>query len=192
MGNELEKRVSKLEQLTKKLGQSSQITNEVVTELTTELSGIVREQLKEEMVTREKEIESNVLISVTGQIDKKVKEVVDDRGLNRKELTRLKKVRDKRFIELLGSPESDRYKLFIKFYQSAMGKGYRKKFDCSAYGDVDASRFKEALEYEENFNISDDYYSWCIETLHNDYRNDEFPNNKLVHAYERYFGINVA
>ena len=192
MGNELEKRVSKLEQLTKRLGESSQITNEVVTELTSELSGIVREQLKEEMVTREKEIESNVLISVTDQIDKKVKEVVDDRGLNRKELTRLKKVRDKRFIELLGSPESDRYKLFIKFYQSAMGKGYRKKFDCSAYGDVDASRFKEALEYEENFNVSDDYYSWCIETLHNDYRNDEFPNNKLVHAYERYFGINVA
>lgn len=192
MGNELEKRVSKLEQLTKKLGESSQITNEVVTELTTELSGIVREQLKEEMVTREKEIESNVLISVSGQIDKKVKEIVDDRGLNRKELTRLKKVRDKRFIELLGSPESDRYKLFIKFYQSAMGKGYRKKFDCAAYGDVDASRFKEALEYEENFNISDDYYSWCIEVLHNDYRNDEFPNNKLVHAYERYFGINVA
>lgn len=192
MGNELEKRVSKLEQLTKRLGKSSQITNEVVTELTSELSGIVREQLKEEMVTREKEIESNVLISVTDQIDKKVKEVVDDRGLNRKELTRLKKVRDKRFIELLGSPESDRYKLFIKFYQSAMGKGYRKKFDCSAYGDVDASRFKEALEYEENFNVSDDYYSWCIETLHNDYRNDEFPNNKLVHAYERYFGINVA
>lgn len=192
MENELEKRVSKLEQLTKKLGQSSQITNEVVTELTSELSGIVREQLKEEMVTREKEIESNVLISVTGQIDKKVKEVVDDRGLNRKELTRLKKVRDKRFIELLGSPDSDRYKLFIKFYQSAMGKGYRKKFDCSAYGDVDASRFKEALEYEENFNISDDYYSWCIEVLHNDYRNDELPNNKLVHAYERYFGINIA
>lgn len=192
MGNELERRVSKLEQLTKRLGESSQITNEVVTELTSELSGIVREQLKEEMVTREKEIESNVLISVTGQIDKKVKEVVDDRGLNRKELTRLKKVRDKRFIELLGSPESDRYKLFIKFYQSAMGKGYRKKFDCSAYGDVDASRFKEALEYEENFNISDDYYSWYVEVLHNDYRNDEFPNNKLIHAYERYFGINVA
>lgn len=192
MGNELERRVSKLEQLTKRLGESSQITNEVVTELTSELSGIVREQLKEEMVTREKEIESNVLISVTGKIDKKVKEVVDDRGLNRKELTRLKKVRDKRFIELLGSPESDRYKLFIKFYQSAMGKGYRKKFDCSAYGDVDASRFKEALEYEENFNISDDYYSWCVEVLHNDYRNDEFPNNKLIHAYERYFGINIA
>lgn len=192
MGNELEKRVSKLEQLTKRLGESSQITNEVVTELTSELSGIVREQLKEEMVTREKEIESNVLISVTDQIDKKVKEVVDDRGLNRKELTRLKKVRDKRFIELLCSPESDRYKLFIKFYQSAMGKGYRKKFDCSAYRDVDASRFKEVLEYEENFNVLDDYYSWCIETLHNDYRNDEFPNNKLVHAYERYFGINVA
>lgn len=191
MANELEKRVSKLEQLTTKLGRSSQITNEVVTELIEGISDEIKGQVKQELVTREKEIESNVLISVTGQIDKTVKEMVDDRGLNRKELTRLKKVRDKRFIELLGSPESDRYKLFIKFYQSAMGKGYRKKFDCSAYGDVDASRFKEALEYEENFNISDDYYSWCIEILHNDYRNQEFPNNKLVHAYERYFGINV-
>lgn len=192
MENQLEKRVSRLEQLTKRLGESSQITNEVVTELTNELSGIVREQLKEEMVTRGKEIESNVLISVTGQIDRKVKEVVDDRGLNRKELMRLKKVRDKRFIELLGSPESDRYKLFIKFYQSAMGKEYRKKFDCSAYGDVDASKFKEALEYEESFNISDDYYSWCVEVLHNNYRNNELPNNKLIHAYERYFGINIV
>lgn len=191
MANELEKRVSKLEQLTTKLGRSSQITNEVVTELIEGISDEIKGQVKQELVTREKEIESNVLISVTGQIDKTVKEMVDDRGLNRKELTRLKKVRDKRFIELLGSPESDRYKLFIKFYQSAMGKGYRKKFDCSAYGDVDASRFKEALEYEENFNISDDYYSWCIEILHNDYRNQEFSNNKLIHAYERYFGINV-
>ena len=80
MENQLEKRVSRLEQLTKRLGEPSQITNEVVTELTNELSGIVREQLKEEMVTRGKEIESNVLISVTGQIDRKVKEVVDDRG----------------------------------------------------------------------------------------------------------------
>jgi len=192
MKNELEKRVSKLERLTQKLGKSSQMTNEVITELIEGISDEIKGQIKEEIVTREKEIESNVLTSVSGQIDKTVREIVDDRGLNRKELTRLKKVRDKRFIELLGSPESDRYKLFIKFYQSALGKGYRKKFDCAAYGDVDASRFKEALEYEATFNISDDYYSWCVEVLHNDYRNNELPNNKLVHAYERYFGISVA
>lgn len=192
MGNELEIRVSKLELLTKKLGESSQITNEVVTELIEGISDEIKGQVKEELTTREKEIESNVLISVSGRIDETVKKIVDDRGLNRKELARLKKARDKRFIELLGSPESDRYKLFIKFYQSAMGKGYRKKFDCSAYGDVDASRFKEALEYESNFNVTDDYYSWCIETLHKDYRNEELGNNKLIHAYERYFGINVA
>lgn len=192
MSNELETRVSKLELLTKKLGESSQITNEVVTELIEGISDEIKGQVKEELVTREKEIESNVLTSVSGKIDETVKKIVDDRGLNRKELARLKKVRDKRFIELLGSPESDRYKLFIKFYQSAMGKGYRKKFDCSAYGDVDASRFKEALEYESNFNVTDDYYSWCIETLHKDYRNEELGNNKLIHAYERYFGINVA
>lgn len=62
-----------------------------------------------------------------------------------------------------------------------------KKFDVMRYADIDPSQFKEALEYIQNFNIVD--RSWCIEALHNNYRNQEFPNNKLVHAYERYFGI---
>ena len=74
MGNELEKRISKLEQLTKKLGQSSQITNEVVTELIEGISDEIKGQVKQELVTREKEIESNVLVSVTGCIETKIKE----------------------------------------------------------------------------------------------------------------------
>lgn len=196
MEKKLEERVSLLEMVATDLAKANETTNNVIQKLANavsiEVKAGIKSQFEEEFTTREKEIESNVLTSVSGKIDETVKKIVDDRGLNRKELARLKKVRDKRFIELLGSPESDRYKLFIKFYQSAMGKGYRKKFDCSAYGDVDASRFKEALEYELNFNVTDDYYSWCIETLHKDYRNEELGNNKLVHAYERYFGINVA
>lgn len=190
MGNELEKRVSKLEQLTKRLGESSQITNEVVTELTTELSGIVREQLKEEMVTREKEIESNILTSVTGSIETKIKETLDERGLSKIDSDRLTKARYKRMRELLGDSKSDEYKLFIPFYQGVMRNGYIKKFDVMRYADIDPSQFKEALEYIQNFIITD--RSWCIEALHNNYRNQEFPNNKLVHAYERYFGIEIA
>lgn len=192
MTHELEKRVSRLELLTQKMGQSSQIMNEVVTELTNEISGIVRAQVKEEMVTREKEIESNVTIAVAGKIETTVKEIVNERGLNRHEIETLKKIRNKRFIELLGAPSSDKYRLFIKFYQSAMSKGYRKKFSCSAYGDVDPTNFKEAIKYEETFNVEPSYYDWCVETLHRDYQNDELPNNRLIHAYERYFCVNAA
>ncbi len=190
MSNELEKRVSKLEVLTKKLGESSQLANEVVTELTTELSGIVREQLKEEMVTKGKEIESNVIATVTGSIESTIKEKLDERGLSKTDADRLTKARYKRMRELLGDSKSDEYKLFIPFYQGVMRNGYLKKFDVMRYADIDPSQFKDALDYIQNFNISD--RSWCIEALHKTYQNNEFANNKLVHAYERYFGINVA
>lgn len=190
MGNELEKRVSKLEQLTKKLGQSSQITNEVVTELIEGISDEIKGQVKQELVTREEEIESNVLASVTGSIETKIKETLDERGLSKTDADRLTKARYKRMRELLGNSKSDEYKLFIPFYQGVMRNGYLKKFDVMRYADIDPSQFKEALEYIQNFNIVD--RSWCIEALHNNYRNQEFPNNKLIHAYERYFGVNIA
>lgn len=190
MGNELEKRVSKLEQLTKKLGQSSQITNEVVTELIEGISDEIKGQVKQELVTREEEIESNVLASVTGSIETKIKETLDERGLSKTDADRLTKARYKRMRELLGNSKSDEYKLFIPFYQGVMRNGYLKKFDVMRYADIEPSQFKEALDYIQNFNIVD--RSWCIEALHNNYRNQEFPNNKLIHAYERYFGINIA
>jgi len=66
MANELEKRVSKLEILTKKLGQSTSITNEVVKELIEGISDEIKGQVKEELVTREKEIESNIITTVSG------------------------------------------------------------------------------------------------------------------------------
>ena len=69
MANELETRVSRLELLTKKLGQSSQITNEVVEELIGGIAGEiateVKTQVKQELITREKEIESNVTMAVS-------------------------------------------------------------------------------------------------------------------------------
>lgn len=147
MINELETRVSKLELLTKRLGESSQITNEVVTELTTELSGIVKEQIKEEMITREREIESNVITSVSTTIESKIKETLDERGLSKTDADRLTKARYKRMRELLGNSKSDEYKLFIPFYQGVMRNGYLKKFDVMRYADIDPSQFKEALEF---------------------------------------------
>lgn len=31
--------------------------------------------------------------------------------------------------------------------------------------------------------------SWCTDILYETYRNDEFIDNKMAHAYERYFHI---
>ena len=193
MTNELETRVSRLESLTKKLGQSSQMTNEVVGELingiTDEIATEVKTQVKQELVTKEKEIESNVTIAVSGAIDGKIKDVLNERGLSKTDADRLTKARYKKMRELLGDSRGDEYKLFIPFYQGVLRNGYLKKFDVMRYADIDPSRFKEALEYIQNFNIRD--RSWCIDALHKTYRNNEFINNKLVHAYERYFGIIV-
>ncbi|WP_143322619.1 ORF6C domain-containing protein [Clostridium sp. HBUAS56010] len=190
MGKELEKRMSKLELLTKRLGESSQITNEVVTELTSELSGIVREQVKEEMVTREREIESNVITTVKDTVESTIREKLDERGLSKIDADRLTKARQKRMRELLGNPSSDEYQLFIGFYQGKLRNGYKRKFDVTTYAGIDPSIFKEALEYIQNFDMAN--RSWCINALHRTYQNNEFANNKLVHAYERFFGIEVA
>ena len=92
--------------------------------------------------------------------------------------------------ELLGDSKEDKYKLFIPFYQGYMRKGYLKKFDVMRYADIEPNKLPEALEYIQNFNIIDT--SWCVEALHRTYQNNEFTNNKLVHAYERYFNITVA
>ncbi|WP_368273449.1 ORF6C domain-containing protein [Enterocloster bolteae] len=192
MANELEKRVSKLEILTKKLGQSTSITNEVVKELIEGISDEIKGQVKEELVTREKEIESNIITTVSGTIEETVRNAVDERGLNRKEMNKLTSARNFRFRQLLGDPDSDKYILLISFYQGAMVKEYRKKFECSAYGDIDASRFKEALEFIKMFDVTQGYYNWSIEKLHTQYRDGEIEKKKKINAYERFFGIRVA
>ena len=192
MANELEKRVSKLEILTKKLGQSTSITNEVVKELIEGISDEIKGQVKEELVTREKEIESNIITTVSGTIEETVRNAVDERGLNRKEMNKLTSARNFRFRQLLGDPDSDKYILLISFYQGAMVKEYRKKFECSAYGDIDASRFKEALEFIKMFDVTQVYYNWSIEKLHTQYRDGEIEKKKKINAYERFFGIRVA
>ena len=192
MANELEKRVSKLEILTKKLGQSTSITNEVVKELIEGISDERKGQVKEELETREKEIESNIITTVSGTIEETVRNAVDERGLNRKEMNKLTSARNFRFRQLLGDPDSDKYILLISFYQGAMVKEYRKKFECSAYGDIDASRFKEALEFIKMFDVTQGYYNWSIEKLHTQYRDGEIEKKKKINAYERFFGIRVA
>ena len=188
--NDLETRVSALEELSLEIGQECNRSLDLTNKIVKILPNAIKKQFAQEFATRESEIESNVITTVSGVIDTKIRDTLDERGLSNTDADRLTKARYKRMRELLGDSKSDEYKLFIPFYQGCMRNGYLKKFDVLRYADIDPSQFKEALEYIQNFNIVD--RSWCIEALHNNYRNQEFTNNKLVHAYERYFGINIA
>nr|DAX13457.1 MAG TPA: hypothetical protein [Bacteriophage sp.] len=194
MNTTLETKVLNLEELTGDLARSLQLTNGVVGKLINGIHNQISNQLKEEMVTTGKEIEANVTTAVTNTISNKIdltiKEKLDERGLSKVDADRLTRARYKRMRELLGDSKEDKYKLFIPFYQGCMRKGYLKKFDVMRYADIEPDKLPEALEYIQNFNIIDT--SWCVEALHRTYQNNEFTNNKLVHAYERYFNITVA
>lgn len=191
MDNVLANRVSRLERLTSKLGQANELTNSVVSELVSEISDEIRYQIKEEIITHTAEIKSNVVATVSEVIDDKVRTAVNDRGLNRQEMNKLTSARNIRFGQLLGDSKSDKYILLISFFQGAMIKGYRKLFECGAYGDIEATRFNEAIAYINNFDVELGYYNWAIETLHRQYRDGEIENKRKYNAYERFFGIRI-
>lgn len=192
MENKIEIRVNRLENIASKLAKSNELTNEVICELVDELSTEVRKQVKEELVTKSEEIKRETIDAVSGAIDEKVKIAVNERGLNRTEMNKLTKARNVRMRQLLGDSRGDKYILLISFYQGAMIKGYRKNFDCGAYGDIEATRFSEAIDYVNNFDVQQGYYDWAIDILHNQYRDGEIENKKKFNAYERFFGIRVA
>lgn len=183
----LEKRISALEIATVKLGQANQLTNEVMTDIATALPDEMRAQIHQEVSARAKEIESNVIAAVGDTIKWEIGIALNERGLSKHDADRLAKARNKRMCELLGNPDSDRYKLYIKFYQGRMRNMYLKQFDVMRYADISSVQFTEALNFIQNWTMDDD--SWCTDILHETYRNDEFPNNKMIHAYERYFNI---
>lgn len=199
MENMLETRVINLEEMANDLAQSMNLTSNVVSKLVNGIvplvGNIVTEmiggQIKEEFNTRAEEIENGILGKVGSEIDEKVKNAVNERGLNRSEMNDLTKARNIRMCQLLGDSKSDKYILLISFYQGAMVKGYRKQFNCSAYGDIEATRFKEALTYINNFDVDAGYYNWAIEKLHDQYRDGEIENRRKYNAYERFFGIRL-
>lgn len=201
MNTALETKILNLEELTGDIArslrgtnESLQITNGVIGKIINGLQNQISNQVKIEMVATGKEIEANVTTAVTSNISSKIestiKEKLDERRLSKTDADRLTKARYRRMRELLGDSKEDKYKLFISFYQGSMRKGYLKKFDVMRYADIEPDKLPEALEYIRNFNIIDT--SWCVEALHRTYQNNEFTNNKLVHAYERYFNITVA
>lgn len=197
MGNEIKKVKTELVEVRNKndnfaeiqmqLAQGMQNTQNVLSLLMPKIEGSI--QNKEEFVTATKEIETNVIKTVDGRIQNTVKTEMNKRGLNGREVNKLTKCRQKKIIQICGSTKSDFYTLFVRFYQSAMSKAYKEKFDCCTYGDVDADRFEEAIDFFENFTVDSNYHDWCVKILHKDYNAGEIENQKKLNAYKRYFGV---
>ena len=185
----LEKRVGSLENLMNKLGQAQGLTNSVVMELVNGVTTEIKTQVKQEMTLQKEEIKNDLVLQLDNSVNETVRKAVNERGLNRKEMNELTKIRNKKFAQLLGDSHSDKYILLISFYQASLAKAYRKEFDCCAYGDIEATRYKDAIKFIENFCVSDNYHQWAINKIHEKYRDGEIENKRKINAYERYFGI---
>ena len=181
-------RIERLETCMAKIGRSNQLIGETLSVLVDEVANGVKGQIKEEMAACAEEIEKSVIASVDDRIAGGVKDVVDSYGLNGRAIHKLSKARNRSLIQVLGGVPTDRYQLLIKFYQSALSKAYRAKFNVSAYGDINPSEFDEALKFIETFNVDENYDNWCFNVLSSDYENGEL-TKKQEHAYERFFGI---
>lgn len=192
MSNEIQvikNEIGLLKKFTNKLAQANNLTNEVIEELAVGIIDDIKVQIKEEMTTYKEEVKGEIIETIGDNIKQTVKDEVNKRGLNGREIAILKNERNKRFIRLLGSPKSDLYILLMPFYQSQMKKEYKKLFNCDVYADVQADRFEEAIKYIENFTVTPEYYEWCIKTLHKNYQSNEIESNKKLNAYKRFFGI---
>ena len=98
MTNKIEERVSLLEMVTTDLAKANTMTNDVIKKLASvvsdEIKADVKKQFDEEFATREKEIESNVITTVSGNIDKRIRETLDERGLSKTDADRLTNARN--------------------------------------------------------------------------------------------------
>lgn len=94
MENQIEGRVSRLEKVAATLAKSSELINIAVSGLIEEVATGVREQVKQELLTSTEAIKRDVVETVSVEIDTKVRDAVNDRGLIRSEMESLRKARN--------------------------------------------------------------------------------------------------
>lgn len=170
------------------LAKNAKELNGVIAEMSLALqrnAEIIHEQVKQEMITAKQEIENSTVLTAKSYIDATIGEKMNERGISKFDADRLTKLRNKRLIELLGSPGSDNYILFIKYYQGMLRNSYKNHFKVLRYGDITPAQYKEAEMFIKSFDISDT--KWMREKLEKEYLNGEL-TVKQRNAYERCFG----
>lgn len=192
----LENRVETLEMITGLLAQNDQNfgtiqqnTAEIIRNLLVKMqqdNENTRVQIHKEMASAKEEIKNDTAVASKAYVDAIIQDKLNERGLSKYDADRLTKMRNKRFIELLGDPKSDLYILFISYFQSNYRRKYQKRFKVSRYGDISAAQFQDVESFTKTFNVPDAGYIY--DNLHRRYRDGELPI-KMKNAYERYFGV---
>jgi len=166
MENNVEKRVSRLEGITGKLaGMTQQVMDgqktlaEVVIELSKEITGDFREEIKEEIVASG--------IKTSQYVDKKIGDIKGDIvGIQKSikndcisgiQISELEKERRRRVIHLLSGIKSDKYKVFGSAYFKESGQDILYKFKESepkllSFSFIKKTQFNDVLLYVRNWN----------------------------------------
>lgn len=192
----LETKVGTLETLATLLAQNEQNLGKVQ-ENTNQILYVLSEQIKQanqnmstainkQMATAKEEIKKDTAVASKAYVDAIIQDKLDERGLSKYDADRLTRMRNKRFIELLGDPKSDLYILFISYFQRNYRKKYQKRFKVGRYGDISAAQFQDVESFTKTFNVPD--VTYIYDSLHRRYRDGELPI-KMKNAYERYFGV---
>lgn len=190
----IDARLSTLESISMKLKENNEIMTNFITSISSIVSDEVKQQVRDEINANGDELKKDIINTVSVNIRDTVKDVVNERGLNVIESDKLKDARVARMNKLLNHP-SDKYDLFIPFYQGKLRDDYRAHFKVSAYHKINPEQFTEAIEYINNFDVSSSFISWCKKKLVENYKNgfDNYTNRakqrKLCQAFERYFGV---
>ena len=192
----LETKVGTLETITTLLAQNEQNLGAIQAN-TNQILYVLSEQIKqanqnmttainEQMATAKEEIKRDTATTSKAYVDAIIQDKLNERGLSKYDADRLTKMRNKRFIELLGDPKSDLYILFIGYFQNNYRKKYQKRFKVSRYGDISAAQFQDVESFTKTFTGPD--VGYIYDNLQRRYRDGELPI-KRKNAYERYFGV---
>lgn len=199
MNNIIEKRVSRLEMISKKLGEANQITNSVIVELANEISNVVREQVKEEVVTRTKEIEGNIVENIIPVVNANIDTKFKERGLTQREVKRIEAARCNKVKYYLGASQfNDKYTLYSRFFYGEIKKQYCNHFKVNNYNEICSDQVDEAVMFIDNLEIDAiGLILWGRKILDSDYKSKIWENGtvngtKMKNAYERkYINKNV-
>lgn len=166
MENNIEKRVSRLEGVTGRLaGMTQQVMDgqktlaEVVIELSKEITGDFREEIKEEIVASG--IKSSQYVDGRiGEVNEtivKIQEDIANDELSGEQLDELEKERRRRVIHLLVSLRNDKYKVFGSTYFKELGTDILCQFKISesslkSFKRIKKNQFEEVLSYVRSWN----------------------------------------
>ena len=153
---------------------------------------IIKNQIKQEVTMRQKEMEQNVLSVVDNKIDEKIKE----RGLTKQESDNLDKSRKKKVSQYLGkskikNKDNPRYVLFSQYFFGVIRNKCKAKFHIEDYTDVTPDQYLDVLHYINSITYNQteelNIYKNAKKALDEAYNNKEWDGYAKGAKMKRYY-----